>query len=350
METKRQIWSLLAATALIGTGATALTGCDRGKDGEVHIETNEIVEADEIAQAEGVADPTAEPPSDAKITAELLLEGDEDIFDFVDTDRDEVVSVAEFDAAADQVNILAAFDVNEDRIVAEDEFHATMFRFWDDDNDNFVEPYEYLMNAKKWFPEDTDELENFADVDANNDGWLSEGEFVANMDDIELFDQWDADVDAKISADELVKALRVIWDIDTNEQITVVEFGGPVVETGTIAGVADIAVAITNPVDFIGTAVSGVGTVTEVVSDRGFWLKSGDAKVFAVVREDVPQKEMIDINAGQKIGFNGILFTPDAADDLAGKLDSETKKLIAEQPAFLGLYHARVEILEKSGG
>lgn len=99
------------------------------------------------------------------------------------------------------------------------------------------------------------------------------------------------------------------------------------------------------PVDFVGKTVAGEGTVGEVVSDRGFWLESGDNKIFAVVREDVPHHEMIDLNKGERIKFGALLVDGDDWRQLAGKLEPTTQQMLQKQDYFLAIYWKDIQKL-----
>lgn len=359
MQTKR-LRTILVAGIAAGS-LFALSACERG------IDDQETVEAEEIAEGEGIAERGATPDEDrAELRAELILEGDEDLFDEYDGDSNVLLDRDEFEDMDDKANIFGVFDVNEDRKLGEEEFYGVMFERWDTDDSGLVGPVEYLDGAIKWFPGDTEELENFADIDANDDGLLSKGEFVANMDDVALFDQWDLDDDAEIAREELRSVLTQIWDVDSNKNISRDEWGGPAYDSNTV--VAGIAVAPTyidhpqaswntrteadakdapktNERTRVGTVISGRATVGDVVSDRGFWLQGKNGKVFAIVREDIPKDEMIDINEGAELELTGIVLGPKQTDAVGGTLDEKTREIISGEPAFISIYHAEIEIL-----
>ena len=61
----------------------------------------------------------------------------------------------------------------------------------------------------------------------------------------------------------------------------------------------------------IGTTVSGVVYVDEVISDRGFYVTDGDQRVFVTMREHTELDDMkIDIDAGQVAGAKPLHPTP----------------------------------------
>lgn len=110
------------------------------------------------------------------------------------------------------------------------------------------------------------------------------------------------------------------------------------------------AVAVTEvfaaPVDLIGTTVFGTAKVTSVISDRGFWVKSGGDRIFAIVREDIPRPEMIDINAGQELKFMGVLTDGQDWELVAGDLEPETVAILKEQPYFINVYWEHIKIMD----
>lgn len=339
-------WKQIAMAGLV-SGALAFTGCANSSQNQ------ETVEADEIAAGEGVADrgATVDPDDVGEITEELLFEGDEDLFDSVDRDKNRLIDRDEFEDVHDQVNIFGKFDVNADRKIGEDEFYAVMFEYWDTNENDSVSPGEYLAGALNWFPVNTSDLENFADIDADDDGVLTKGEFVGNMDDIQLFDQWDLEDDARIDRDELVTVLRTIWDVDEDQNISIDEWGGPKPEPNVpVAGIMVFPAPEPVSVDKVGTLVTGDAMVGKVISDRGFWLTSDDGKVrlFSIVREDVPKREMIDIDSGDRLRMVGLLMKPEDVGLVAGELEKETKDTIAKESVFLSVYHGNVEFLSRA--
>lgn len=362
----------LILTAALAAGSLAfLPACDK----------QETIDAEEIAEGEGVADDDAkyEGVDLSEVTAELLLEGDEDIFDSIDLDRDELLDRDEFEDVYDRVDVYGAFDVNEDRKVGEEEFVATMFEAWDTDGSNFVGPAEYLTGAIRWFPEDTEELENYADIDADDDGLLSKAEFVGNMDDIALFDQWDLDDDADIAKDELTGALAKIWGLEKDTKLKRNQWARPTPEPGAMVAGITVIPAVEDPQkawgerrpkakstgedaklgeakqgdadEIVPMIVTGRAKVVKVISDRGFWLSTNesDAKIFAVVREDAPQHEMIDIDEGDELLLTGLVLDSDEQRQVVGPLEKDAEEVIESEPFFLSIYHKQVEIVKEGG-
>ncbi len=91
--------------------------------------------------------------------------------------------------------------------------------------------------------------------------------------------------------------------------------------------------------------VTGQAEVTRVISDRGFYLKAPDGgdEVLAVVREDIPMREMIDIDVGDTLRFEAWAQTKES--QVAGTLEADTKEAIAAAPGFLTMYWRNITIL-----
>lgn len=107
------------------------------------------------------------------------------------------------------------------------------------------------------------------------------------------------------------------------------------------------------PTRYMGKQVSVEATVAEVISDRAFWLDAGpQGRVLAVVREDVPRHEMIDINAGQRLRFDALVMPSTAMNQLAGTLEPDAKNAIQSTPAFLATYWRNVQMVggQQGGG
>jgi hypothetical protein len=96
----------------------------------------------------------------------------------------------------------------------------------------------------------------------------------------------------------------------------------------------------------VGKTIRGRARVDEVISDRGFYLGKGKDRVLGVVREDVPRREMIDIDEGDVLEFEGLLLTQGAKDDLTGELEADTKRALDQAPAFVAMYHRDVRIAD----
>jgi hypothetical protein len=90
-----------------------------------------------------------------------------------------------------------------------------------------------------------------------------------------------------------------------------------------------------NPDNYFDQSVSGIGTVAEVASDRGFWIEQRGERVFVV--KDEPLVETPALTAGQQISLRGTVHNPDNMQEVAGvmQLDEVTLKTLQGEPAFI---------------
>lgn len=107
------------------------------------------------------------------------------------------------------------------------------------------------------------------------------------------------------------------------------------------------AVAIAyDPARRPGARVTGTSEVREVISDRAFWLDTdAEDPVLGIVREDVPQHEMIDIDAGQTITFEGRLVRgADVPSQIDGPLEQDALQAISKTPNVIAMHWRDVDI------
>ncbi len=108
------------------------------------------------------------------------------------------------------------------------------------------------------------------------------------------------------------------------------------------------------PASTHGQTVQGHARVTDVISDRGFWITDDHGtdevdpsqKMFVVIREDVPQTEMIDIDVGDRLELTGIVMNADDMDQLQGTLEQDTRDAIASDERFLATHWRWTRILD----
>lgn len=95
--------------------------------------------------------------------------------------------------------------------------------------------------------------------------------------------------------------------------------------------------------------VEGRAEVVRVFSDRALYLESdAGGDVLAIVREDEPEPEMIDIDKGQRLEFRARVLGRD--DSLPGELQADAKLTIQKEPAFLSMHWREVTILPDEEG
>ena len=108
-----------------------------------------------------------------------------------------------------------------------------------------------------------------------------------------------------------------------------------------------------NPQEYAGDTVQmgAEVNVTEVPTDRGFWIESEGQRYFALVI-DQPAEEPIDINPGQKLRIaQATVRTPDMVGEVKGEpLDADTRKIIEGQQVFFVIDEEQITIVERGSG
>lgn len=100
------------------------------------------------------------------------------------------------------------------------------------------------------------------------------------------------------------------------------------------AGALPVAQLLANPGQYASGGASGTARVTEVVSDRGFWVEGAGQRMFVVIAEPQASERAIDINAGQTLRLSGTVREGSAAGQVTG-LEQEAVQVAQGQPAFL---------------
>lgn len=108
-----------------------------------------------------------------------------------------------------------------------------------------------------------------------------------------------------------------------------------------------VALIVTDPNTYLGQPVSGEATVTEVVSNRGFWLEENGQRLFVVIDEPTPETK--EINPGQRIRLTGTLSDANRASGMAGiqALEADTKSILDQQRAFIVVDERDITILDR---
>jgi hypothetical protein len=114
-------------------------------------------------------------------------------------------------------------------------------------------------------------------------------------------------------------------------------------------GALTLATIMAQPQSHVGREFSGEVGVAGPITDRGFWVESDGARLFALV-VDQPAEVPIDINAGQRLRIDGgtIRKGGDAPDVKGVPLDDDTLKIIADQDVFMVVNEKSIDILKKS--
>lgn len=114
----------------------------------------------------------------------------------------------------------------------------------------------------------------------------------------------------------------------------------------TAAPVLVVHEIVIGPEAWVGKRVSGTAQVSEVPTDRGFWLGSGADRIF-VVLNDQPAEEPLDINPGQTVQLTDALVVDDFG-DVPGTVDPQTREIAEKQPVFLDVDESNVAVVDAS--
>jgi hypothetical protein len=108
-------------------------------------------------------------------------------------------------------------------------------------------------------------------------------------------------------------------------------------------GALPIAQILANPGQYGSRTVTGTARVTEVISDRGFWIEDAGQRMFVVLDEPQGAEPVVDINAGQSVQLQAQVRDASAVGQLT-TLEQETRQVAQGQPAFLIVRPAGVTI------
>lgn len=104
--------------------------------------------------------------------------------------------------------------------------------------------------------------------------------------------------------------------------------------SGAAAGALPVAAILASPGQYGAQTVSGTARVTDVISDRGFWVEEGGQRMFVVIAEPQAAEQAVDINTGQTIRLSGTVREGSSAAQLTG-VEQEAQRTAQGQPAFL---------------
>lgn len=144
-------------------------------------------------------------------------------------------------------------------------------------------------------------------------------------------------------------AETAIADTETVEAVSADRQANADAQSGAGAGALTLATIMAQPQSYVGREFSGEVGVAGPITDRGFWIESDGARLFALVI-DQPAEVPIDINAGQRLRIdNGTIRKGGDVSDVQGvPLDNDTLKVIADQDVFLIVDEKSIDILENS--
>ncbi|WP_017731201.1 EF-hand domain-containing protein [Nafulsella turpanensis] len=157
----------------------------------------EEVEEGEIENDEGAVEGNPITP----VTEEAFYEWDKD--------NDRRWNSEEFRSRVENVGLYEEWNMGNDEVFSENEFHGSYFDEWDDDNDGYLESDEYRVGYRDWRD---DYAENFTEWDLNQDNRLELAEYEAGMRETGLVDEWDVDRDGNLTEDEVNTGIFNSWD------------------------------------------------------------------------------------------------------------------------------------------
>lgn len=109
-----------------------------------------------------------------------------------------------------------------------------------------------------------------------------------------------------------------------------------------------VATILAGPAGYVGQEISGTARVTDVPTDRGFWIEQNGQRMFAVIAEGENMEKAVNINAGQEIQLNGAaVHDANSMAQLGGTLDEQAKQLVSGQQAFLVVEPGDVTVVSR---
>ena len=136
------------------------------------------------------------------------------------------------------------------------------------------------------------------------------------------------------TADTLADPAVAPMPMDTGMAMADTTAMGAAGAAGAAAGALPIAQILAGPGQYASQSVSGTARVTEVISDRGFWVEDAGQRMFVVIAEPQSAERAVDINTGQTIRLSGQVREGSAAGQVTG-LEQEAQRVAQGQPAFL---------------
>lgn len=97
-----------------------------------------------------------------------------------------------------------------------------------------------------------------------------------------------------------------------------------------------VAVILASPSSYFGQEVSGVANVTEVISDRGFWVENEGQRAFVILGQGIPEAG-VKVRAGDRITLTGTFMESQKLGEMPeiGQLEADTRQAIAGQTGFI---------------
>lgn len=140
-----------------------------------------------------------------------------------DADEDGVINEAEYAWGFENDEILEKWDANEDEALDEDEFGEMFYTIFDADKDDRLTVAEFDRGVDSFFGEQAVNL-SVPRWDANGDDIISRDEFSQTAGDGELFLTFDDNRDGVLESDEMEDGLFDAADRDADDELDDDEF------------------------------------------------------------------------------------------------------------------------------
>lgn len=116
----------------------------------------------------------------------------------------------------------------------------------------------------------------------------------------------------------------------------------PVAPAGGPVGVIPVAAILAAPASY-GVPLDGRARVTEVPTDRGFWIAADAQRMFVVI--DEPKPEIKNVQAGQMVVLRQATVYPSSrVSSIPGQMDADTRSIIASVPTVLYVKARDIEL------
>ena len=198
-------------------GLAGLSACDQnGLEGEVTDEEGLVEEEEGVLEdEEGVLEDEEDETG--------VLDEENDVFGDWDADDDDQVVQQEFVRGIEELGYFSSWDNDNDGSLTAEEFASGVFSAWAVDQEVLTEEV-YEDRAEAWFDEE-EALGEFEEVDADDDGAITQAEFVENTTTEEMLEEWDLDDSDFIEESEFGESWFNLWDEDDSGYIVEEEFG-----------------------------------------------------------------------------------------------------------------------------
>ncbi len=111
--------------------------------------------------------------------------------------------------------------------------------------------------------------------------------------------------------------------------------------------VIPVAAILSAPTSY-GVPLDGRARVTEVVTDRGFWIGADGQRMFVVI--DEPKPEIKEVQPGQTVVIRQATVYPSAqVTSIPGELDADTRRIIESVPTVLYVKASNIELSGPAG-